>query len=121
MIGSDYVDIAANEFSPKILPLFAVPPRRRTFRDRSKTLDIFIREAEIVRTRFDGNVDPPHLRFRGQRDASPRTDVNDVQLRTGLACKKRGALDCFQLRDHGARQQEITNTETAFAHHAAPE
>ena len=69
---------------PELVPIACGAERRRTFGDRAQPLDVLVGEEQIVRTRFNGNIDTLCLGFGRQSDSAPTADVNDVEAGAGF-------------------------------------
>src|SRR5438876_3360350 len=119
MIRCDNIDIATQQFGPEMALLLSVADRWRTLGNCPEAFHVLIREEQIMWTGFDGNVCAPCSRFCCQCDTAARADVDDVQLRAGLASQQRRALDRFQFRDHWTRLEEISNTLPPVLRHPA--
>ena len=111
------------EFSPELVPIACGAEWRRTFGDRAQPLDVLVGEEQIVRTRFNGNIDTLCLGFGRQSDSAPTADVNDVEAGAGFFREQERTLDGFKLGDHrsrlekgahGSRREACTKTARQF-------
>ena len=107
VIRGDDIDLAVEHFAPQLRVLVRIAQRRRALGGDAELLEIVLGEKQIVRTGFDRHVDAARARFGGHRDAAARADVNDVQLRAGLAGDIDGARDRLELGLDRARGEEV--------------
>src|SRR5438270_10682136 len=96
MIGADRCDVAQ---SLAELALFVIgSERRRAFRDGAEPFHIVLRQHEVMRTGFAGDIDPPPARVGDERDAPTATHMDDVQPAAGFRGDLDRATDRLELR-----------------------
>src|SRR3989440_9997287 len=96
MIGADRCDVAQ---SLAELALFVIESeRRRAFRDGAELFHVLLRQDEIMRTGFAGDIDPPRPRLGHERDAAAATHMDDVQPAASFRGDLVRATDRLELR-----------------------
>src|SRR5687768_10668401 len=107
MIGGNKVDAAIEHLAPQHGVLVWMPQRRRALRGDANSVEIVLREKQVVRTGFHRYINTACAPFSSFRDAASGADVHDMQLRTGLTSEIDGARNRVELGLHGARREKI--------------